>query len=61
MAYGKCNFVNLETGRKCGCLRYRVTRNVQPDENDLCKCKHYECFHEIIPSLYPSYQFFTCI
>src|SRR4051812_14141247 len=41
MAYGKCNFENLETGHKCGCLRYTQSGN-----DDLCKCNHYECFHE---------------
>src|SRR2546423_10535143 len=47
-SYGKCNFGDLETGRKCGCLRYCVTKSIRPDEDDLCKCKHYECFHEEI-------------
>src|ERR1044072_2177231 len=46
MAYGKCYFKNLETGLECGCLRYRATKIIQFGENDLCKCKHYECFHE---------------
>jgi hypothetical protein len=41
--FGKCNFVNLENGLKCGCLRYRNNRT----DNLLCEgCKHDQTFHE---------------
>ncbi len=41
--FGKCNYINLENGLKCGCLRYR-NNNI----NDLlCEgCKHDQTFHE---------------
>ena len=41
--YGKCNYINLQNGLKCGCLRYRNIQN-----NDLlCEgCEHDQTFHE---------------
>jgi hypothetical protein len=43
--HGKCNYRDLQTGVKCGCLRSRVL-----SINDyLCKaCKLDLCYHEII-------------
>lgn len=41
--FGKCNYINLQTGLKCGCLRYR---NIHY-ENLLCEgCTHDQTFHE---------------
>ncbi|CAB5379600.1 unnamed protein product [Rhizophagus irregularis] len=44
MTYGKCNYRNLQTGVKCGCLRSRV----QSINDHSCKaCKHDLNYHEI--------------
>lgn len=44
IVHGKCNYRNLQTGIKCGCLRSRV----QSINDHSCKaCKHDLCYHEI--------------
>jgi hypothetical protein len=41
--FGKCNYINLQNGLKCGCLRYR---NINYN-NLLCEgCQHDQTFHE---------------
>ena len=43
-SFGKCNFINLENGLKCGCLRYRNNPGIS---HHLCEgCGHDQTFHE---------------
>ena len=52
--FGKCNFINLETGLKCGCLRYR---NDIQQNNLLCEgCGYDQTYHILISSQLSSHQ-----